>query len=444
MVAKMDKADKKYECKDLGAIDWDRIKSITKKPIPTFAKTTIAQIVKQTTAKKYKEPYVKLGLVDGDTVLRVKDGTKHIKDIILVEADEKTVDAPKLTTPQEKLVDQYRNAYKKLDLDMKSFLGEFTKEVDKVELLLSRVETDAVSVSMQPIEIGRGVVSEIQKRLQQAEDILVARQKRLNDDVKIATMDPHRTKAGKPDDSLPKSLIADLAKEKLPVWNKANTRWAKLAGMVTQIENKVKTMRILARNAQNSLGRNTDKKTFWKDLLSDTILQLDSEVKAVEHKLTAKNNAPQLLNFIETIMERLLDPKTTNQDKMNGLDNCTEQVKLVHVNGKVLHAAIKSIRTQVQATLNQIPKPQLEDPEFKRPRADLAALFKTALTYGKQWDEGEEAGMKAFKKMTALVGTDKGAAAKLLQEHAKRVEKRKEQTKKNIDKENKKKQQTQK
>ncbi|MEO0481993.1 MAG: hypothetical protein AAF138_00015 [Planctomycetota bacterium] len=78
MAATMNKSDVKYEEKNIKNVDWNQVRTLMGKSVPTVAMQSVKGF-----AKSNPKAYVKVGLIKKDLYLRVKDGSKHLDDIKL-------------------------------------------------------------------------------------------------------------------------------------------------------------------------------------------------------------------------------------------------------------------------------------------------------------------------------------------------------------------------
>lgn len=77
-MATMNKADVKYEEKNIKNVDWNQVRALMGKSVPTVAMQSVKAF-----GKSNPKAYVKVGLIKKDLYLRVKDGSKHLDDIKL-------------------------------------------------------------------------------------------------------------------------------------------------------------------------------------------------------------------------------------------------------------------------------------------------------------------------------------------------------------------------
>ena len=85
MAGKMDKKNVKLSFEPLASVKWDQVTQISGKGVPQLCKTTVKEVLAGVKAKKYKKPYGKVGLIGKDMWFRIKDGSTHIDDILLVK-----------------------------------------------------------------------------------------------------------------------------------------------------------------------------------------------------------------------------------------------------------------------------------------------------------------------------------------------------------------------
>lgn len=80
----MDNKHVKLKFKDLKTVNWAKIQKCAGITLPKIAKEAVAKAVEGVETRKYKKPYLKVGLIKGNLFMRIKDGAKHVQDVKLV------------------------------------------------------------------------------------------------------------------------------------------------------------------------------------------------------------------------------------------------------------------------------------------------------------------------------------------------------------------------
>lgn len=437
MVATMEKADKQYQCEDLSQIDWNTIKGITRKPIPAIAQKMVKDVIKQT-PKKYKAPYAKLGLVNGDLVLRIKDGSTHVADLVLVEAGQtpQQNNAPvQLSNQEQREVDRYRQAKEDLPTETKTRFQTMERELAKVDDAVANAKDRCEAIGRQPPEHQQGTMRAILDEQQTAHQLLQG-MRNLLADTTTTVMDPHRNGQF---DSAPDCAKGDLRKELLTLagkcWTAANSNFGKMEGAIKRAESLCRMVDSMVASAQSNVQGNMTRGQAALQTITDTTSELENEYQRIFSGFDGKNTASHLIGFIDNKME--LAVNATALDVKHGyLDQVVNQLKIVAGRTKRVYAELDQVQQQATQTANGVEKANRSHPLIKPILARLAKLAKDCESAKKSWGADLATATKGFEKMKTLVGTDKGAAEKVEKSTKARVKKRDEEEQESIRKEN--------
>lgn len=415
MVATMKKADKQYECEDLSKIDWSVIKGITGKPIPAIAEKMVKDVIKLI-PKKYTAPYGKLGVVDGDTVLRLKDGNTHIADLILVEAGEtkgSNAQPAQLTAPEQQAVDRYRQAKEALPGEVKAQLQRLEGELQWVDAEVDRIKNSSAAVLNLPSHQQAVEILVIGDRNRQANQRLQG-MRDLLDHTRTQIMDPHRSgDFAKAPDAAQGDLRKEILATAMKCWTSANATFSKMEGLIKQAESLCRMADATVLAAQKQVSGAVTAGQARLKTLEDRTTELETEYQRIFSGFDGKNTASDLQRFVEG---------KTKSAAAVGLDGKHEylaqviaQMKLVAGKSQQVYAGLDQIHQQAKATASDVDKGSRGLPLVKPILERLAKVTKDCEKAKKTWGEGLAAGVKAFENMKVLVGTDKKAAEKVAQ-----------------------------
>jgi hypothetical protein len=415
MVATMQKANKQYECEDLSQIDWSTIKRITGKPIPAIAEKMVKDVIKLT-PKQYKAPYGKLGVIDGDTVLRLKDGSTHIADLILVKAGETPPaknEPAQLTAQEQQAVDRYRQAKEGLPDEVKAQLQLLMAQLESVDAEVDRIKNSCEAVLKAPVHQQAVEMRAITDRRQQADDRLQA-MRDLMDRTRTQLMDPHRSgEFAKP----PDAAQGDLRKEVLAIamkgWTGANSTFSKMEGVIKQAESLCRMAASAVLAAQNNVGGAVTAGQARLKALQDTTTELENEYQRIFSSFGGKNTASDLQRFVEG---KTKSAAAVDLDgKHEYMAQVISQMKLVAGKSQQVYAGLDQLRQQVATTVGGVDKGARSNPLVKPILERLAKVAKDCEKAKKKWQDDLASGVKSFETMKVLVGTDKKAAERVAQ-----------------------------
>jgi hypothetical protein len=434
MVATMEKADKQYQCEDLNQIDWSAIKGITKKPIPSIAQKMVKDVIKLT-PKKYKAPYAKLGIVNGDTVLRIKDGSTHVADLILVEAGETPVakPGPQVTNAEQREIDRYRQAKEDLPGQVKIRYQAMERDLQQLDQLTSRIADDCAAIVKRVSYTQQEELQAILDRQQQAHDLLQALQDQ-KDNTTTQLMNPHRNGDFA---AAPEAAKDDLRKELLSLagkcWTLANATFSKMEGLIKRGESQCRLADNAVQTAQSSLQGNISQGQAALKTLTDTTVELETELGKITQTFTAKNTAFHLIEFINNKTEGVIN--AANLDiKHTLLDQVVMQLKIVSGKTKQVNAGLDQIHSQATVAIRTVSKPNQSHQLVKPILARLVKVQKDSEAAKKSWAADLAKAAKGFENIKALVGTDKGEARKVEKQNEERLEKRNKEEQKQAQK----------
>ncbi|MDZ4782510.1 MAG: hypothetical protein SGJ19_19865 [Planctomycetia bacterium] len=415
MVATMEKADKQYQCEDLNQIDWSAIKGITKKPIPAIAQKMVKDVIKQT-PKKYKAPYAKLGLVKGDMVLRIKDGSAHVADLILVEAADIQQgggnNPPVLSNQDQRAVDQYRQAKEALPGETKRRLQTMERDLGRLDDSVANIKDRCAAVPKQILENQAAEMQRIRDERQVAQQLMQDLQNMI-DDTTTQVMDPHRSGnfAKAPD-----AAQGDLRKELLVIagkcWTGANANFSKMEGVIKRAESLIRVADTTIQAAQNNVQGATSRGQAALQTITDTTVELENEYQRIVAVFGNKNTAGHLISFIANKTKNVVESQKMD-DKHAYLDQVVNQLKLVSGKTKQVYAGLEQVRQQATSTANGVEKANRGHQLIKPILVRLVKVAKDCETAKKTWGADLTKSMKAFEDLKTLVGTDKKAAGKV-------------------------------
>lgn len=412
MPATMKKANRQYECDDLNTIDWGRIKTCTGKAIPGLAKKEVNDIIKQTAKGKYKAPYAKLGLVNGDMVLRVKDGSKHLSDIILATAADLAggaAAAPTLSATDQRSVDAYRQAKDNLPVQTKVFVGRFRTALTTAKNKLNDLK-DFVNPVMKLAVPPEQAARELQRasdRLQELRDMETDLTDTLRDDVKVALMDPHRNG---PWASCPAAATGELRKELITnagkCWTTANSHYSQMEGIIKQVNSMVKLGDGFLEKAQNVANQTSSKRDAALASLGKVATNLRKDLDDVTSIYENNaNSSRRFLDFVNNKYAAASAKDATLDMKHSLIEQVINQSKLLSGRTKDIHSTVATIQREATEAATGLEKSQQKDNDFKPLIKLLVEIKKEAEKLKKKWDDDLTAGLKKYQDMKKLVAT---------------------------------------
>lgn len=407
MTGTMNKSDIQYECDELAEVDWQEVRRLVGKSVPPLAEKEVKEAIKKQEAGKLKAPYLKVGLVDGDLVLRIKDGSKHISDVILVEAENvgRQSDVVELSGPEQKQVDDYRRAKETLPERTKEFLQQFREQLKQVDDLAGEIKDRSGAVVFSPVTNAHevGEIATCRGRIEAIYDDL---ERILRAEVKEALMDPHRNGTFA---KCPACAQGDLRAELLSIaskcWTAANNHYGQMEGIVKQCQSSLAIARQLESKAVKVCSGASTARDAELETLQGITTQLESDLRGVLNLFNAANSAGHFVEFVGNKTRDAEKENATLESRHLLLNQVINQAKLIAGRSKDVHGKFDEIHNQAVSAVSHLDKQLAKDEEFKPLLKKIVEINKQVELKRKEWDHDVTTALKGFEKMKKLVAT---------------------------------------
>ena len=380
MAKTMNKSDVLYRAKAT-AFDFNQFKQHAKKQPSVTVKSAISDAIAAKKNKTMKDPEAKIGLIDGHLFLRIKDGSKHIDDFLIVKnfksgKDDGPVRDANYTKMVKAFIDQ-----------RKALLKTVSDGEAAIKATLDELKSSLAFAQAKAQEAERGVVGydniadKVDKIVSQAEAKLAAAKRIFTKDIH-PIFDKHRT-IRKPEGVDDKDVDGYggpfyLSTVK-PVYKKA-VEWLKLG------DTTVEQIKAAAKNARRFVDNADDKLSNYRSLAAD--LKQFAQQEVVDGKASFAKTTPieDVKESLENDLGRIKSIKATPPP---GDDDGSKLAGLVrryleNATGRVVGARNGFTRLEqhgdkmdkIVARLKEIPKAYLKDNTIKAEVKNVAGAKK--------------------------------------------------------------------
>lgn len=398
MPGTMDKADVKLSYEPLSDVDWSEVAKVVGKAVPQLCKTTVDEVLDGVKTRKYKKPYGKVGLIKKDLYFRIKDGSTHVDDILLVKNwTEPEGGEIELTKSQEEALDEWIQSRKDL-LRLTEEGYEAAKES------LKTLESDCELIStylsmakqgMKDTITGTGLESNARKAAELILEIenIVASINKIHDDDVFPTYDEHRT-VTTPDvrHGLPQESYGEYGKTYFlqvvgPVYKKLDEIRKRADALFDGAKKDYQLLVRWSAEGASELENYAEEAANIRDQVSDEFKRMKAE-----EGMSPFNN---LENGLLTDTKNLSTYGPELLDRL--LDNATGKITKAKETMKRILARQTTINEQV-ARVKKIPKQFQGAHEIKDILVEIARLQQQVVAYVKEMGRYLLDGIAQFEK----------------------------------------------
>jgi len=397
----MDKADVKYRA-SIATFDVREVARISGKPVNGAIKTAIENAKKAVKAGTMKAGEGKIGLIDGHLYLRIKDGSSHEDDFLIVKNFTATPTAPVRDQQYQTKVNDYirirTDAFNQLvagEKEIKTRLARITDLYSQVQDLVEEAK-----------RFGMNNPGDRAADLLRQAILLAGEAETLFKDEVHAPFEAHRTyksPAGVED--------ADITEYARP-WYLA--KWRPKYGTADEYrklcQSTVGQIRAAAKNARNFADHADQTKANYVSMVDELAMQAEGELKAASKVWglqPIEGVAEALDKDVERITSLKTTPKITEQEKevvaQRNLQTANERVVMMANSLKRLQKHVAKME-EITSQVAQVPKDQLKVGEVKAAIKRIETARKGLATYVKACE-------KHGKNAAAAFGRVKKAAA---------------------------------
>lgn len=399
MTATMNKEDVKLEYTPLSKVKWAEVQQTAGKAVPALAKTTVEEVLEGVASKKYKKPYGKVGLIKKDLWFRIKDGSTHIDDILLVKNwKEPSGGDQELTKEQEKGLKTWIDGRKLLLKicedglkDAKPHFKTVEDGCEKISIYLDLAKQGSTgTITGTGIEANADKAKNLVKEVQDA----LADMKQVHDRDVFPTYDHYRNKDKTPDKSLniPEALYDEYAAGFYlltvgPVYKALSELIKKAESMLETAKKQYLLIVRWSSEASSALDNYKEEAQGVLDEMTEEFVK----IKAEEGMSPFSN----LENGLKTDTDNLSTYQSDLLDRL--LDNATGKITKAKETMKRILGRMKTVEQQVNK-LKAFPKPMQSNKDVKPTIVNALTLYKNIGVYVKQQQAYLIKGDKQFQK----------------------------------------------
>lgn len=347
-------------------------------------------------AKKRKKPYMKLGLIKRDLVLRFKDGSKHLDDLILVKGwTEGAGDTVERDPAYQRLIDTFINTRKQAATQIRNGEKTIKQAAAWMEQLLKSIEKELVKAKAGELE-GTTGKKDANRILTQA-DTCVTDVNRVFDEQVHGPFDVHRS-FKTPNELDAKDVAEYLSKyyhnEMKPPYTKA-VQYKKLCIATHQ----------QIRDTHKLVVKWIDESESKVDNYSVAMADLRARIQT---ELEDARNVWTLMTPIEELERRMKDKIASIKKHSDDRDLMLHDANLASLDAKDYTTKFSSVQKhlakvkQIAARADRIPK-EFRKHRIIKPHYDtIVQTMKDAKQYDKDCQKYMKAGLKLYAEVKKL------------------------------------------
>ncbi len=371
MAKTMKKEDVLYRAK-AGQFDFGEFKRHAQRSPTTTIKTAIGDAVKAKKKGEMKEPEAKIGTIDGNLFLRIKDGSKHVEDFLIV----KNFDAGAADAPVRD------NAYKKKVADFirdrKNLLKVVSDGESEIKGIYNELKEDLLRLQDTTREAERGMFghndlgARADKTVKDAEGKLKAAQD-VFDKTIHPIFDTHRS-IRKPE-GVDDNDVSDFGG---PFYlSVVKPKYQKAAEFIKLCTTTIAQMKVAAKNTHNFVEKADDKLENYRTMAADLKTIAETELAESPKVFPATTPIADVKQSLENDLETIKRVKTDQPD-LEGLDGLVGRY-LDNATGRLVGAknGLSKLKQHTEkmndivGRAKDIPKAYVKDREIKTSLKDV-------------------------------------------------------------------------
>ncbi|MEL7472084.1 MAG: hypothetical protein AAGK04_02115 [Planctomycetota bacterium] len=403
MAATMNKADVKYEEKNIKNVDWNQVRALTGKSVPQVAMQTV-----KTLTKSNPKAYVKVGLIKKDLFLRVKDGSKHLDDIKLASNWSAPADSGGAKTESDPGVKAIIKQIKDMHAQIKGGEKAIKAHNKSIADDASEAEELLEAVQAQMTEQNRAsTIARMNKTRTAAVKAQTAAQKLFDDDV----MKPFSDMRSKgfldwPDGTdvkVKKAWASDYYQAQMkPPYARAKDMLEEINTLVEEIDDAIDTAQTADREGGKAQATINKK-------VATLVKKMNAEwTGAADKAFLADGRGDNFNMALDNIRDFMKNKYEATKEGTGGLDGQLQQLGNIGSKLTMLDKSIKAIDRRGKALvdcakqLEALGKEHKGNPNATAAAAEAKQKLKDFAALKKRAEKEKKAGMDLLKKGKAL------------------------------------------